>query len=208
MKKSLFALSLVAICALTACSGNKVSQEKFKEEANKIEDHDYTEATLKIKGSYELSGLGEGFDGSESVDDTFKYTYDAQEKEWKAEKEEGEEYLVYVGSNVKDLNLDKLSLEEAKAYVEDGDINVVFYVNPLKIEMTVDAKLNVETEYMPGVSMTETGTVKGNETMTFDKYGYLTSEVGKMDINITMTAAGQSMTLVMKEDLNVTISYK
>ena len=50
MKKSLLTLSMVALCALTACAGGtKVTAEKFAEEAGKVEAQEHASATIKYK---------------------------------------------------------------------------------------------------------------------------------------------------------------
>ena len=49
MKKITLALLAVATIALGACSGNKVSAEKFAEEAKKVEEEHYTEAPVKYE---------------------------------------------------------------------------------------------------------------------------------------------------------------
>ena len=207
MKKITNLLTLgVAVFSLAACaSGNKVSEEKFREEVNNLPEHQYSEATLKVKSNMHMEMLGQSED--ENVDSTFHYTWDADKKEWVAQEEDGKDYADNLVS-VKDLNLEAIvpTGGEAAEFIE-GEYEISYYVNPLKVAFKINGTVNTETE---GSKIN--GYEKGSGSVVFDKYGFMTSCDIKIDMNLTMsgTVLGTeiSTSMVMNGDMQLSASYK
>ena len=186
MKKITLALLAVATIALGACAGNKVSAEKFAEEAKKVEEEHYTEATVQ----YELK---EVFLTSEEASGTIKYTRD-DEGGWTTTSEDSnaKTFETYLEANVKTFDPADASGEE----MPDGiQMDVAYYVNPFKV--VVSAKGTVESS-----GATVTVDLKGE--YKFDKCGCMTYAYSDMVMDMEAAAAKMSMTYYVKAN----ISYK
>ena len=207
MKKITNLITLgIAVFSLAACAaGNKVSEEKFKEEVNNLPEASYTSATLTIDSLEKIEGLGSEYDTEEKVKGTFTYTYDADKKTWVAQEEDGKQFASDI-FNIKSAGLDGLTYngtdsEMAAAY------KVSYYVNPLKVELTVDYKATSET-----LGVTISASIKGSASMSFDKYGYVTKCSSNMVMNDSTSGeymgvkVDESMTVTSK--VNYTVSYK
>ena len=187
MKKITLALLAVATIALGACSGNKVSAEKFAEEAKKVEEEHYTEATVKYELKenmilYSTEGEGE-----------IKYTRD-DNGGWTTSSEDtnAEEFETYLSANVKTFDPTEGSAEE----MPDGiEVNVAYYVNPFKV--TVTAKGTATSE-----GMKVTADLKGE--YKFDKCGCMTYVYSDMVMDMESSGMKMQMTYYVK----ATISYK
>ena len=198
MKKvAKFVLSLAAICALTGC--NKVSAEKFQAAVDKLEAHEYSEATVKYEINVTGTGVMEGM--TEKAKGEIKYTYDSSTKTWSTSSDDNHSlqcrsYIFTIkGRNVSEVQ---------KSDDDDGiKTTTTFYTNPLKIEVK-----------QKGTKKTDKSTRKANDTttMTFDKYGYTTKYASKMDESYdgSETALGitVSTSYTIKGTETFTISYK
>ena len=185
MKKALLTLLAITGIALCACSGSKVSQEKFAEEANKVEAHTYTEATVTYDISHDLlltkdEGKGE-----------IKYTR-GDDGKWTttSEDERADDFVTELEANVRGFQ------PTSNAEVpENVEMKVEYYVNPFKIVMS--AKGSSES-----AGTKADVTYKGE--YQFDKYGYMTYAYTDMKIETTMG----SSKIVMFDLETITISYK
>ena len=185
MKKTSLTLLAVAGIALCACSGSKVSAEKFAEEANKVEAHTYTEATVKYEISYDL------FISKDEGKGEIKYTR-GDDGEWTttSEDERADDFVAELEVNVRGFQ--PTSSTEVPDNVE---MKVEYYVNPFKVVMSAkgsseSAGAKAEVDY------------KGE--YRFDKYGYMTYAYTDMKMETTMG----SSKIVMFDLEKITISYK
>lgn len=210
MKKFTNVLALgAAVFSLAACaSGNKVTEEKFKEEASNLPAASYTEATLKIKASYHIEGTGL-FDGDTTVDGTYTYKYDSEEGVWVAQEEDGDGLEDNIFS-LKEMDLNAaFNLEDIEDIDQEAkdSVQISYFINPLKVEMKINYSGNTETE-----GITVNSSAKGNGSIEFDKYGYVTKSTVKMDIvsQSSGKVAGVDMTMkmVMNISQDYTVSYK
>ena len=205
MKKiATLVMGLAAVCALTACGGKgkEVKAEELTKKAAEIEDHEYSEATIKYSYSIDSTGMGENQKDSEKA--TVKFTFDKEKKEWTTDNTEAKYasmFKSYLYDNLKamaaagEIDVSE-SMETFKQY---GEIKAKYYVNPFGL--AGEAKFDYNEE---GVSMK--GTM--STYVAFDKYGFCTKIESKADITMKMEIAGQKIDGTYKVDESATISYK
>ena len=182
--KKILPLLLVALGALTSCaSGTKVSKEDYKKEADAVEDHPYTTATVTYSSTTT---------GKEADEDDLEEKLEAGEKNIKVktkavnEKENWKETYnwdaskkAWVLSGEGDGDGATMLAMTAAYYTDDElteDYDVTYYVNPLKVNMKVEMDYSASGVTMKGKSET---------TMVFNKYGLLTSATGTASTTMT-----------------------
>ncbi len=187
LSKTLLALSATLI--LTSCGGTKVTQEEFNKQAQAVEDHTYTSATLTYDVDENMAGEAKKEKG------TIKYTFG--EDGWTSEDEKADEYMEYLTVNDKEAaNGEGTAMGELPEGVE---ADVTYYVNPFKIEVKLDADISSEGQTMK---------VKGSGTTQFDKYGFLTSSVTNFEMSMNLEIMGNKIENESKINDKITISYK
>ena len=144
-------MGLTAVFALTACGGKgkEVKAEDLEKKAAEIEDHEYSQATIK----YSYSGtMKEAGGEEEKVDEkaTVTYKFDKESKGWTTEDKEhkyASYFADYLHMNLKELaelgELD-ISAEAMAQYKEYGDIKVHYYTDPFGLEAS--AKFNYDQD--------------------------------------------------------------
>ena len=215
-------MGLTAVFALTACNskGKEVKAEDFKEKAAKIEEHSYTEATLKYsyKQEYKIPNTGPLFgdetgplDNEEPKEGKGEAKFTLKDGEWTSDNKEAlQGFGDVVGSCLKDADFE---LEGATADLEEQakdygiDAKVKYYVDPFGIELSAKGSIDTEEE----LTQTKTkGKLNIYEYISFDKYGFVTKLDMKMDISYTITLGvnGESYDGKMFSDIHCTVSYK
>lgn len=210
MKKIItFITGLIAVFTLTACNakGKEVKAEEFKEQAEKIEEHQYNEATVKYTYASDLKipNIGSLDDGTGSSDKEKKgeavYTFNGAK--WTTTDEEAEGlFYGMVGLCLKDADLELDNLTDGMESIskEYGiDSAVKYYVNPLGVE--VSAKGDIKEDGSDG-------SIDIYEYLAFDKYGYLNKLDIKFDIRSVTKADKESYEMRMFTEVHATISYK
>ena len=197
--KKLLGLTLCALGAisLTSC-GTSVDKQTFVEEANKVEEHQYSSATISYSRKSVLKGFNalygsDDYDGSESTSGKMEFTFGANG--WTSTSESDEDDIGYIASyldlNVKDALSDMGAEEEA---------NTKFFINPFKIVYGVS-----EDGEEDGAAMSITEKAE----ITFNKYGYVTALVNSMSYTMkSKNLEGKEVKASQSEKLSVTISYK
>lgn len=177
---------LVIIFGLAACNaykGREVKEEAFKEKADKIEEHQYTEALVKFSYTAEAimpnasassiqeeqiddEGIGSLFDGAGNIETTFTLS----NGRWESTNKEANGLLGgIVGTSVKKAELllsGFFGRYFALAEKYDIDRAIKYYVNPFGIERSVKGDFeDKETN--------TSGSVDVYTYFAFEKYGYL-----------------------------------
>lgn len=210
MKKIItFITGLIAVCALTACNakGKEVKAEEFKEQAEKIEEHQYSEATVKYTYASDVKipnfGLSEDETGSLNEEKKGEAVYTFKDGEWTTTDEEVDGiFYGMVGLCLKDadLDLDNLTAGMETMSKEYGiDSAVKYYVNPLGVE--VSAKGDIKEDGSDG-------SLDIYEYLAFDKYGYINKLDAKIDIKSVSKIGEESYEMKMFTEVHATISYK
>lgn len=179
-------------CAMgggVSAEGQKVNEAQFQEEAAKVEDHQYTKATV----TYSIVEKHTG-DGEPNVNDKGKltFTYDGG---WQLDAgqnvpESISAYEDYLG----------LKVSAAMAMIPDGSgYTISYYKSPLGILSKMS-----QSQSESGVSYS----VSANAYMKFDKYGYLIKGVSTYKVSYKMNVAGQKASYSIDEKNEVTISYQ
>ena len=165
--------SLTAIGILTACSGNKVSEAKFLDACNKIEDHQYYQVTFNIDIDIKQTDNGSETNIDDKITRTYLYRY--------VYIEENDEWLwawcrdfVWEDEfNAPDYESECLhlvfSLKNERPFVatiqssDDTKVSTTYYTKPFKITTKIKGSSS-------GKNYTKTTNNKYN--YEFDKYGY------------------------------------
>ena len=182
-----------ALVLLTGCDLFKtsISADKYQEKVDKLEQHQYSEATVTVKE--EIVGTGMYADDSASIDETGKLNWNSEKGEWVPEDEADVNLKYYVyslyGKKITDVIVtpDSSSLEIENTYYSNLEVKTVIK-GSVKIE-----EIQLETTYD-----------KYQMNYKFDKYGWMTSY--KMVCNSSTTMGTQSGT--SKHSRTIKISYK
>ena len=206
MKKfATLVMGLTAVFALTACGGKgqEVKSEDLQKKAAEIEDHEYSEATIKYSYSIDSNAMGEVEKDSEKA--TVKYTFNKEKKEWTTDNTEAKyaemfEDLLYM--NLKAMaaagELD-ISGEAMAQFEQYGKAEAHYYTNPFGLEAKATFNYDEEGTVMKG---------SVNAYYAFDKYGFCTKVESKTDITMKMSIAGYNIEGQSKVDMSATVSYK
>lgn len=217
-------MGLTAVFALTACNskGKEVKAEEFKEKSAKVEDHQYSEATIKYSYSneYEVPNFGEMFGDLLGDDETepsagetgplkesgkgeAKFTF--KDGEWTTEEKELSENIIdLVGISFKDadFNVEELTAQyETMAQQYGIKSSLKFYVDPFGVELAAKGDINDE-------KTKSTGKLDVYEYVSFDKYGFLTKLNVKVNINSTVKVGEKDYTTKIISNIDATVSYK
>ena len=182
-----------ALVLLTGCDLFKtsISADKYQEKVDKLEQHQYSEATVTVKE--EIVGTGMYADDSATIDETGKLTWNSETGEWVPEDEADVNLKYYVyslyGKKITDVIVtpDSSTLEIENTYYSNLEVKTVIK-GSVKIE-----DIQLETTYD-----------KYQMNYKFDKYGWMTSY--KMVCNSSTTMGTQSGT--SKHSRTIKISYK
>ena len=212
---------LAAICALTACNaenkGKEVKPEEFKQKANKIEDHEYSQATIKYtyvtENKVPNTGLlfdgetGSSDDETGSLNGNFKgeAVFTLKDGEWTTTDENAQELFgdsIGVSLKAEDFDLDDFTAElEVAAKEYNIKSSLKYFVDPLGLEVTAKGDF-AENE------LGTTGSVDIYEYVAFDSYGYITKLDTKIDIKSTLKIADKAYESTFFTDAHATITYK
>ena len=182
-----------ALVLLTGCDLFKtsISADKYQEKVDKLEQHQYSEATVTVKE--EIVGTGMYADDSTTIDETGKLTWNSETGEWVPEDEADVNLKYYVyslyGKKITDVIVtpDSSTLEIENTYYSNLEVKTVIK-GSVKIE-----DIQLETTYD-----------KYQMNYKFDKYGWMTSY--KLVCNSSTTMGTQSGT--SKHSRTIKISYK
>ena len=182
-----------ALVLLTGCDLFKtsISADKYQEKVDKLEQHQYSEATVTVKE--EIVGTGMYADDSASIDETGKLNWNSEKGEWVPEDEADVNLKYYVyslyGKKITEVIVtpDSSTLEIENTYYSNLEVKTVIK-GSVKIE-----EIQLETTYD-----------KYQMNYKFDKYGWMTSY--KMVCNSSTTMGTQSGT--SKHSRTIKISYK
>ena len=182
-----------ALVLLTGCDLFKtsISADKYQEKVDKLEQHQYSEATVTVKE--EIVGTGMYADDSTTIDETGKLTWNSEKGEWVPEDEADVNLKYYVyslyGKKITDVIVtpDSSTLEIENTYYSNLEVKTVIK-GSVKIE-----DIQLETTYD-----------KYQMNYKFDKYGWMTSY--KLVCNSSTTMGTQSGT--SKHSRTIKISYK
>ena len=182
-----------ALVLLTGCDLFKtsISADKYQEKVDKLEQHQYSEATVTVKE--EIVGTGMYADDSATIDETGKLTWNSETGEWVPEDEADVNLKYYVyslyGKKITDVIVtpDSSTLEIENTYYSNLEVKTVIK-GSVKIE-----EYQLETTYD-----------KYQMNYKFDKYGWMTSY--KLVCNSSTTMGTQSGT--SKHSRTIKISYK
>ena len=209
-------MGLAAVLALTACNskGTEVKAEEFKEKAAAVEEHQYSEVTIKwsSKGKSTMpdmeklimSGEVEMKTEEDSIEGEAKFTFSNGQWTTDSKAEGVNEFAEMVGLTLKDANFDASEMSEEYEQMAEQygiDAKVKYYTNPLGCE--VSAKGSYED------AKNGSGKVNIYSYVGFDKYGYITKYEAKVDISGTVKVSEKvsySSSMVITE--NITLSYK
>ena len=178
---------------LTGCDlfKHSISAEKYQEKVDKLEQHQYSEATVTVKE--EIVGTGMYADDSASIDETGKLTWNSETGQWVPEDEADVDLKYYVyslyGKKITDVIVtpDSSTLEIENTYYSNLEVKTVIK-GSVKIE-----EYQLETTYD-----------KYQMNYKFDKFGWMTSY--KLVCNSSTTMGTQSGT--SKHSRTIKISYK
>lgn len=197
-------MGLAAVLALTACGGKgtKVSEEKFKEKAGQIEEHEYSSATVK----YEYSEVIHAEDSKEEDkkdEGKGEIKFEKKDGKWTTDSKDGfaEEAKMYIEGNLKDMVTAGIDASITGEFV-GVETNCTYYTDPFGIEYTMKG----EVEIIVKMEIDEKG------YMGFDKYGYLTkyessgTDVSTLDQEILGVKISSKTTTTSKT--TISISYK
>ena len=191
-------MGLTAVFALTACGGKgtEVKEDAFKKEAEAIEEHEYTSATLKYSYSAE--------EGKEKESEKGTVTYTKEGGSWKVGETDlkyADDFSSIFSANLKDLVASGSITADIGGSASQYGMKATtkYYKNPLGIE----TKASVDTSG-------EDGTMKGSMSayIAFDKYGYVTKVEYKVDMKMSFEMMGEKVDTAMKMSLSATVSYK
>lgn len=182
-----------ALVLLTGCDLFKtsISADKYQEKVDKLEQHQYSEATVTVKE--EIVGTGMYVDDSASIDETGKLTWNSEKGEWVPEDEADVNLKYYVYSLYGKKITDVIVTPESSTL----EIENTYYSN-LEVKTVIKGSVKIE-EYQ-----LETTYDKYQMNYKFDKYGWMTSY--KMVCNSSTTMGTQSGT--SKHSRTIKISYK
>lgn len=217
-------MGLTAVMALVACNngkGTEVKAEEFKEKSAQIEEHQYSEATVKysLKSEYKIpnfitldgetgpldgeTGPLDGETGPLEESGEVKFTF--SNGEWApADKDAPEMVESMIGVSLKDAGFDLRDLTgefEAMASQYGVKGSLKYYVNPFGVELAMKGDINDK-------ETSATGKVDVYEYIAFDKYGFVSQADAKVDISSSMSLAGKTMESKIFVDAHITISYK
>lgn len=185
------ALTLSACAMGGGAKGQKVSEEKFAAEAAKVEDHQYSKATVK----YSIVEKHKN-DGEKDVNEkgTLKFSFSNGSWELDAGQNMPEaigEYEDYLG----------LRISYAMSMIPSGEeaYTVSYYTNPLGVYAKMSQKASES-----GVSIS----MSASSYMGFDKYGYLVEATSSYDYSYKVSVAGVSSSQSANEKMEVNISYQ
>ena len=209
-------MGVAAVFALTACDGlsgkgTKVSEEQFKEKAAAVEEHQYSEATIKWSSKEEttlpdmekLYTTGEIEMKTEKDSDSGETKFTFSNGKWSTEDAKGDsaDLVSLLSGNLKDVELKDLTSEYsamADQYKVDSTIN--YYVNPLGISLTAKGDFDNGSA--------GSGKLDLSAYMSFDKYGYVTKAEYKVSVTGTGKVGEKSYSAKMLMQMTATISYK
>ncbi len=213
MKKfATLVMGLAAVCALTACGeskGTKVSEEKFKEKAAAIEEHDYSEAT--VKWNYKESGTTPSYNEEtgkletkeESVDKKGEFKATFSNGSWKTEEKDSyaQQFFSMLSMNLKDVDLKDLTSSASQtAEHYKVEANTSFYTGPLGVAVTAKGDIDGGEEGK--------GKLDLSTYIAFDQYGFVTKVSYKGTIDVEAKYGEQTIKVSEKMDMSCTISYK
>ena len=178
---------------LTGCDLFKtsISADKYQEKVDKLEQPQYSEATVTVKE--EIVGTGMYADDSASIDETGKLTWNSEKGEWVPEDEADVNLKYYVYSLYGKKITDVIVTPDSSTL----EIETTYYSN-LEVKTVIKGSVKIE-EYQ-----LETTYDKYQMNYKFDKYGWMTSY--KMVCNSSTTMGTQSGT--SKHSRTIKISYK
>ena len=196
----------LATISLVGCSsyGKEVSKENFVEAAQKLENKEYSKATVTYMSSSKTTGYKAAFDMDDedtkisgkitlTSDETGYYELDGGQG---AVDEEIAFYIEeYVGLNIKD------SLEDIMDNEGSGSEKIKFYTGPLGVytELKLDGS---------DASSEVSGYTKITGYIGFDVYGYVTKFNSKTESKMTSKIGNKSITYTSKYVTELTISYQ
>ena len=184
------ALTLSACAMGGGAKGTKVSEEKFAAEAAKVEDHQYSKATVK----YSIVEKHKN-DGEKDVTEKGTLKFSFSNGSWgldagQSMPEAIREYDEYLG----------LRISYAMSMIPSGQgYTINYYTNPLGMYAKMSQKQSES-----GVSYS----VSASAYMGFDKYGYLVEATSTYDYSYKVSAGGVSASQSANEKNEVTISYQ
>ena len=215
MKKvTALVMGLTAVFALTACNnkGTEVKAEDFQKKAAAVEEHQYSEATIKWSYYSEISSpdftalMAGKTDAENKVtkeDDKGETKVTFSNGEWTT-SDKNENALMFVTllqGNLKDINLSEYTSGlSAQADHLGVKSEVKYYTNPLGIE------INANGTYAD--AETGTGSLKMSAYVAFDKYGYVTKVEETVKSSGTAKYGEVSYSSSMDIKLSATVSYK
>ena len=177
---------------LTGCDlfKHSISAEKYQEKVDKLEAHQYSEATVTIK---EVMN-GTGFHAGTNIDqeDTGTFNWNSETREWEAADELTDPYLRF---NIYSLQGKKVTDVINKPSSSTLEFKVTYYSN-LEVKTVIKGSITTD-EYTVTYDKYETN-------YKFDKYGYITSY--KMVCNSSSIRGGEQGT--QHNTLTYTVSYK
>ena len=177
---------------LTGCDlfKHSISAEKYQEKVDKLEAHQYSEATVTVK---EVMN-GTGYHAGTNIDqeDTGTFNWNSETNEWEAADEQTDPYLRF---NIFCLQGKKVTDVITKPSSSTLEFKVTYYSN-LEVKTVIKGSITMD-EYSVTYDKYETN-------YKFDKYGYITSY--KMVCNSSSTMGGESAT--QHNTRTYTVSYK
>ena len=200
-------LNKVLMCSatlvlLTACA-QKISAEKFQAKIDALEEHQYTEATIKYVADMVGTGIAES--ATKNEDYSVKFTWNADTSSWGTEDTEhtlDAQYLVCVkGMDVSEME------ERPESIPEQIDYKVTFY-SDFSVVTSINGSYSGEEEVMGATANVEYKYNKCTTKGKFDKYGYLILMEEKDDMSAKMSANGVTMEGTQKGSVKITVSYK
>ena len=177
-------IGMSALVLLTACGGQKVSRAKFQAKIDALEEHTYSEATVKY--SINLTGTS---GKKESGTVTFRNVSGLWVTDDLAHEGYGAMLYSYKGQKAPED-----SIENNIKY------KYTFYINPLKVVATVKGENKTDDNNFSKVN--------DKISVTMDKYGYTTSYVQNVDEHSKGVVLGTAFETKVKGTEKYTISYK
>lgn len=206
MKKiSALLCGLAAVFALAGCSskGTEVSAEEFETKAKAIEAHTYTGCTIKYDIDYVEKETGEE---DTTVDESGKIelTWSEDEFEGETSSKAAQQAAMYVNTGLENF-VKEFNQQQARYKNEGHNVKseLIYYVDPLGVELKVDCDFEGEEE---GAKMKVNAEIEAYAE--FNEYGYLVKLEEDMDVESSSTYKGVQYSVVMKGSIEISIEYK
>ena len=188
-----FVAGAAVLVLLTGCDlfKHSISAEEYQKKVDKLEAHQYSEATVTVKEV--ITGTGMYAESNVDTEETGKLIWNEVKGEWEPDEESDSslKYYVYTLQGKKVTDVINLSVSS------NLEVKTTYYSN---LEAKVDIKGSVT---VPDMEM-EVKYDKYQANYKFDKYGYITSY--KVVCNSSTTMGTQSGT--HKETRTIKVSYK